>query len=250
MRIALLSDIHANLHALTACLAHAHKQGIDRRAFLGDMLGYGGSPTDVLDLIMGFARSGDVVLLGNHDEMALAPPSKAERLGEASAQWTHEQLKPSHKHFLQSLPLTATLHNSLLVHASAHAPHQWRYVTDERTALQSLEAACQNHEIRYVMGGHVHQQTLFYRGSKGGLMSFAPVPGTEIPIPVHRRWIATVGSVGQPRDGNPMAMYVILDLARKCVTFHRVAYDHVGAATEIRRAGLPDYFAARLEAGT
>ncbi len=249
MRIALLSDIHANWQAMTACLEHASSQRIDRRAFMGDLLGYGGSPAKVLDVVMDLAESGDVVLLGNHDEMALTPPAKVERLGDATAQWTHEQLNPAHKSFLQSLPLTAQLHNCLLVHASAYEPRTWRYVTDERTALQSLNAACADPDIRYVMGGHVHHQTLYFRGSHGGLMSFDPVPGAAIPLPAHRRWVATVGSVGQPRDGRPLAMYAVLDLAQRCITFHRVAYDHAGAAAEIRRAGLPDYFATRLEKG-
>jgi hypothetical protein len=81
MRIALLSDIDAHWHAMTACLAHADRQRIDRRAFLCDMLGCGVSPTEVLEVLMAFAESGDVVLLGNDDEMAFSPPAKVERLG-------------------------------------------------------------------------------------------------------------------------------------------------------------------------
>jgi diadenosine tetraphosphatase ApaH/serine/threonine PP2A family protein phosphatase len=95
----------------------------------------------------------------------------------------------------------------------------------------------------------VHQQTLYYKGSGRGLMAFKPTPGVPIPTPGHRQWIATVGSVGQPRDGKPLAMYALFDLAQSRLTFHRVAYDHAAAAAAVRRAGLPEYFAQRLEEG-
>jgi hypothetical protein len=91
-----------------------------------------------------------------------------------------------HKQFLQSLPLTTKVRNCLLVHASNHEPKMRRYVTDERAALQSLDAASQNADVRCVKGSHVQHQTLHYRGSHGSLMSFDPVPGTNIPVPAHR----------------------------------------------------------------
>ena len=80
-------------------------------------------------------------------------------------------------------------------------------------------------------------------------MPFAPQPGVAVPVPTHRQWLATVGSVGQPRDGNPQAMYAVLDTERALLTFHRVPYDHYSAAAAIRHAGLPEFFAHRLEEG-
>lgn len=249
MKLALLSDIHSNLQALDACLDHARQQGATDWALLGDLVGYGGDPVAVLDRVMALAQAGATVLLGNHDQMALTPPPQSDRLGEATSQWTHDQLRPDHRAFLAALPLTARLPACLLVHASADAPEKWRYVEDERSAQASLEAATREPDVRYVFGGHVHHQTLYYKGSGRGLMAFAPTPGVPIPTPGHRQWIATIGSVGQPRDGQPRAMYALFDLPQARLTFHRVPYDHAGAAAAVRRAGLPEYFAQRLEEG-
>lgn len=249
MKLALLSDIHANLQALDACLQHAAQQGATRYALLGDLVGYGGDPGPVLDRIMALAGEGATVLQGNHDQMALNPPAESDRLGEATSTWTHGQLTAAHRSFLAGLPLTARVETCLLVHASADNPEKWHYVEDERSAAASLAAATAAPGVRYVFGGHVHQQTLYYKGSGRGLMAFAPTAGVPIPTPSHRQWIATVGSVGQPRDGQPTAMYAMFDLAQARLTFHRVPYDHLAAAAAVRRAGLPEYFAQRLEEG-
>ena len=250
MKLALLSDIHANLQALQACLGHAEQQGASQFALLGDMVGYGAEPVPVMDRILQMARDGAVVLRGNHDAMALNPPQKSELLGESTAAWTHAQLTAEHLAFMAALPLTVRLQSCFLVHASADAPEDWRYVDDERSAGASLAAAAAaDPDVRYVFGGHVHQQTLYYKGSRGGLMAFSPTAGVPIPMPAHRHWIATVGSVGQPRDGQPSAMYAMFDLSHARLTFHRVAYDHMAAAAAVRRAGLPEYFAKRLEEG-
>ncbi len=249
MKLALLSDIHANLQALHACLDHAEQHGASRFALLGDLVGYGGDPAPVMDRIMQMAQAGAVVLKGNHDEMALSPPQKTEHLGESTATWTHAQLSHEHRQFLAALPLTARIQSCFLVHASANAPGDWQYVDDERSASASLAAAAADPAVRYVFGGHVHHQTLYYKGSRGKLMAFTPTAGVPIPLPTHRHWIATVGSVGQPRDGLTSAMYALFDLKQARLTFHRVPYDHMAAAASVRRAGLPDYFAQRLEAG-
>jgi diadenosine tetraphosphatase ApaH/serine/threonine PP2A family protein phosphatase len=137
----------------------------------------------------------------------------------------------------------------LLVHASADGPALWRYVDDERAASASMDAAALMPDVRYVFGGHVHQQTLYYRGTGTSLMKFIPTPGVVLPLPRHRHWLATVGSVGQPRDRNPQAMYALFDTEKLQFTFQRVAYDHHGAAVAIRQAALPAQFADRLELG-
>jgi len=137
----------------------------------------------------------------------------------------------------------------LMVHASAHHPKEWRYVDNERAARQCLDAASQGDNSTHVFVGHVHEQTLYYQGSGQSLMPFTPTAGVPVPLPRHRSWVATVGSVGQPRDGDPRAMYAIYDDATGRLTFHRVPYDHSAAAAAIRKAGLPEYFAARLEEG-
>ncbi len=249
MKLALLSDIHANLQALEACMGHAADKGIDQWAFLGDLVGYGADPVAVLDCIRSYCERGALVVQGNHDAMAVSPPSQSDLYGEVTAKWTHQQLSPTHLQFLAELPLTVLIEDVLLVHASADAPHKWRYVEDARSAQASLDAATTNATIRYVLGGHVHKQTLYYRGNGRGLMMFTPTPGVPVPMPAHRQWIATVGSVGQPRDGKPLAMYALFDSAQRHLTFYRIPYDCTGAAAAVRRAGLPEYFARRLEEG-
>ena len=250
MRLALFSDIHGNLQALEACLAHAQTQQAKRLAFLGDMVGYGADPMAVVQRIQGLAQQGAYVLQGNHDAMAVNPPDEVQTIGESTARWTHRQLSPEQRGWLAQLPLTAHEDTLLLVHASADEPALWRYVYDQRSATASLDAALQQWPgVRYVFGGHVHLQTLYYRGTGDGLMAFAPQPGIAVPVPKHRQWLGTVGSVGQPRDGDTRAMYSLLDTERAQLTFHRVAYDHFAAASAIRRTGLPDFFADRLEVG-
>jgi hypothetical protein len=96
-------------------------------------------------------------------------------------------------------------------------------------------------DIRHVFGGHVHRQMLYYQGQGRGLLEFVPTPGAAIPVPAHRRWVATIGSVGQPRDGRQEAMYALFDRDAARLTFARVAYDHAAAAAAIRAAGLPDF---------
>ncbi|MFZ9371480.1 MAG: metallophosphoesterase family protein [Limnohabitans sp.] len=250
MKLALLSDLHANARALEACLAHAQAQGANQWALLGDLVGYGPEPEAVVAQCQRMAEAGATVLRGNHDAMAVTPPVPASRQGEFTARWTHERLSEADRQWLASLPLTVRLESVMVVHASVNEPEQWRYVEDEGSAARSLQAATDQYpEVRFVMGGHVHHQTLYYRGQGGQLMRFTPVPGVPIPVPAHRRWIATVGSVGQPRDGDTRAGYALLDLDRHQLTFWRVRYDHVAAAHAVRAAGLDEALAHRLESG-
>jgi diadenosine tetraphosphatase ApaH/serine/threonine PP2A family protein phosphatase len=249
MRLALMSDVHSNIQALDACLQHARAQQAQRFAFLGDLVGYGANPAAVLERVRLLTEEGATVLKGNHDEMAVNPPAEVKNVGGSTAAWTHDQLSDAQRAWLDALPLTAQLDKVLLVHASLDGPQLWRYVYDERAATASLDAAAGWPGVQYVFGGHVHEQSLYYRGGAAGLMKFTPQPGVAVPVAPHRQWLATVGSVGQPRDGRPEAMYALIDTERWQLTFHRVAYDHVSAAWAIRAAGLPAFFADRLEKG-
>jgi diadenosine tetraphosphatase ApaH/serine/threonine PP2A family protein phosphatase len=249
MKIALLSDIHANLRALDACVAHAQEAGAGEFAILGDLVGYGAQPAEVVQRVRDMGKRGAIVLQGNHDALALGPNFASGTMGEAGAGWTHAQLRTEDLEYLAALPLTARSGPVFLVHASADEPEAWHYVDNPQRAAASLDAACADPTIRYVFGGHVHEQTLYFRTATQKLMRFEPTPGVAIPLPPHRRWLATVGSVGQPRDGLQMAMYALFDLARSELTFCRVPYDHLAAAADIRETDLPEFFALRLEQG-
>jgi diadenosine tetraphosphatase ApaH/serine/threonine PP2A family protein phosphatase len=246
VKLALLSDLHANRQALQACLADARARGASQYAFLGDLVGYGGEPGAVLDTVMEMAAQGAWVVRGNHDDAALAPLAGSARADHAGAAWTATQLTAAHRQFLDALPLTLRHGSILLVHASAHDPDGWTYVVDAPRAADSLDHA---DDATHVFGGHVHQQRLFFRGASGKVMAFEPTAGVAVPVPRHRRWLATVGSTGQPRDGRSDAMYALFDSDAFTLTFMRVPYDHAAAARAIRAAGLPEADAARLAEG-
>jgi diadenosine tetraphosphatase ApaH/serine/threonine PP2A family protein phosphatase len=248
MKLALLSDLHANRQALQACLADARARGATHYAVLGDLVGYGGEPGAVLDIVMELAQSGAWVVRGNHDAAALDPPPASTAGDYAGAAWTASQLNAHQREFLLSLPLMLRSEFMLFVHASAHEPARWDYVNNPVTARASLEAAAAE-GATHVFGGHVHQQRLFYQGAGRAAMPFEPTAGVAIPVPRHRRWLATVGSVGQPRDGRIDAMYAMLDARAMQLTFVRVPYDHAAAARSIRVAGLPEFYAQRLASG-
>jgi len=248
MKCAFFSDIHANAPALQACWAHARAQGAERLAILGDLVGYGAQPGEVVDQVMQWAAQGAVVIRGNHDAMAVHPEPGDLSLGASTALWTHQQLSPAQRGFLTALPLQVQIDQTLFVHASAESPERWRYI-DRPELAQACLAAAGALQAERVFVGHVHHQSVYYRGAGRQLMSFKPTPGASMPMPLHRQWVVTVGSVGQPRDGDPRAMYALLDDAALRLTFHRVPYPHAEAAAAIRAAGLPEYFAHRLETG-
>jgi diadenosine tetraphosphatase ApaH/serine/threonine PP2A family protein phosphatase len=246
MKLALFADIHGNLEALTACLDHARSLGAQRYAFLGDLVGYGADPVAVLDLIEQYAADGAVVVLGNHDAAAIGRGSDTMNASaQAAMVWTRTQLGDKQRAFLAHLPLAVRNDNILFVHASAVAPEQWIYITGPADAEKSIRAA----EANYVFCGHVHEQKLYYTGAGGQPMPFQPVPGTPIPAARHRKWLAIVGSAGQPRDGSNAACHALFDLERERLTFFRVPYDHAAAAQKVRAAGLPARLALRLERG-
>ncbi|MDI9332577.1 MAG: metallophosphoesterase family protein [Alphaproteobacteria bacterium] len=250
MKWALLSDVHANLSAWQACVAHAQTQGVTHWAVLGDLVGYGPQPAEVVDAVKALhSGRGAVVLRGNHEVLALRG-AHGESMGALTAQWTHGQLGAERLQWLSALPLTHVDGALMLVHASADAPERWHYVEDARGAARSLDAAlAASAAVRYVMGGHVHHQTLYYRGQGQQLLPFKPTPGVAVPVPAHRCWVATIGSVGQPRDGDTRAAYATLDVSRQQLCFHRVAYDHLATARTVRAASLPEMLAERLERG-
>jgi diadenosine tetraphosphatase ApaH/serine/threonine PP2A family protein phosphatase len=249
MKLALLTDIHANIQGMEACLAHARARGASQIALLGDFVGYGANPAEVVALAQSLASNGAWLVKGNHDALAVAPPVHPRTLGDSTAAWTHAQLSVQQRAFLDDLPLTQQHGSVLLVHASAHRPAHWYYVYDEEDAQACLEAAGNTPAVRHVFVGHVHHQTVYCRrGAELALPHEAEV-GEPIGMSLDRLWVATIGSAGQPRDGDTRAMYALFDTETWTLEFQRVEYDHMEAARAIRRAGLPAWLAQRLEIG-
>lgn len=242
MKTALFADIHSNLEALQACLAHARRQGAERFVCLGDIVGYGADPLACLDLVRELAAP---CVLGNHDAAALGGLCESMNdVAREAALWTRRQLGAAERDFLRALPLTLRDGERLCVHASAHQPGDWEYVASDAAARRCVAAT----DALGVCAGHVHQAS-FYFGARNAMACFLPQPGVPVPLPRRRRWIVLAGAVGQPRDGNPAAAYVLLDDTRRRATFFRVAYDYTAAARKIVAAGLPEALARRLERG-
>ncbi len=243
--LALLADIHSNLEALRSCLAHAEERGARRFAFLGDLVGYGADPAAVLDIVCEHARHGAIVLRGNHDEAISGAGGYFNESAAAAIAWTRTAITPEQRAFLEGLPLCVREDAACFVHASAAAPQRWDYVDGAGAAERSARAA----GTPYTFCGHVHDQALYGEDAQRRMIAFRPQAGVAIPVSSHRAWLAVVGSVGQPRDGNPAAAYALADLDAKRLTFHRVPYDNHAAARKIRAAGLPEMLAYRLERG-
>ncbi len=245
MILALLADVHANLEALRACLAHASQHGAERCVFLGDLVGYGADPGAVVELAAEHCARGGLAVKGNHDDAACGATDYLNEAAAAAIRWTIARLAPAQRDFLASLPLAVTEGELCFVHASAAQPERWEYIDSPAAAQRSAVAA----GVPYTFCGHVHDPMLYVSGADSRMVAFSPRAGLPIPFAPHRRWLAIAGSVGQPRDGNPAAAYAIVDLQLRTLTFHRVPYDNQAAARKVRAAGLPESLAYRLERG-
>lgn len=247
MKLALITDIHANREAFEACLEQAHLHGADQLALLGDFVGYAADPAWVVDRVRDLVAQGAIAIRGNHDEAAGHAPSPhliedARRVIE----WTRAQLSPEQLSFLAELPLSHEAHGCLFVHANAWAPKEWEYVTGRQEAVRSMQAT----RCRHTFCGHVHTPALYHLSSTGKIADFTPTSGVAVPVPTHRQWLALPGSAGQPRDGNPAACWALFDTERHTLTFYRVPYDVETTAAKIMAAKLPPAFAQRLVVGT
>lgn len=247
MRIALLADLHANREAVEACVARLRRLGYDRLVLLGDFVGYGADPAWLVDFVRDEVARGAIAVQGNHDAAA-ADGSTAQMHADAAAAiaWTAGQLDTGQRAFLRALPLQVRDDDRLYVHANAWAPSQWGYVDSRLAATRSLAAT----DACVTFCGHEHVPALYHSHPVGTAAHFAPHPGFAVPLLDSRRWLAVVGSCGQPRDGNPAASCALLDTHAGTMTFLRVPYDHAAAAAKILTAGLPAVFADRLMHGT
>ena len=237
MRVAVVSDIHSNLQALEATLSAIDAEAPDELWCLGDLVGYGPRPNECCAAI---TERADVCLAGNHDLAVRGAIDLEEFGGEAAvaARWTREVLAPEAQALLDRLEPAGTAHGVALYHGSARDPI-WEYVLSNEAALATLDLT----DSVLVLVGHSHVALQVVDSG----IELAPV-GTELELGGVRA-LLNPGSVGQPRDGDPRAAYLLLDLDTQHASFRRVEYDVKRTQREMRDAGLPEMLAGRLELG-
>jgi len=243
----MFSDIHANRQAFSACLAQASDLGAEKIVLLGDYVGYGADPEWTVTTVMDLVEKGARAVLGNHDSAVSNPREQLSVEAKIVMEWTRGELGATERRFLEKLPLTLNDDDRLYVHAEASSPKSWRYVTSVDAAAQSIIATT----AQITICGHVHRPALYSMSATGKITAFTPNTSATIQLLAGpgRRWLVVLGSVGQPRDGNPAASYAILDTEKRELTYCRAPYDVEEAATRIRKNGLPTWFADRLSVG-
>ena len=241
MKLALISDIHANLEALEAVLADIETNKVDRIICLGDVVGYGPDPAACLELV---DRHCDIKLVGNHEYgvLGLLPLDSLNHFARHSMDWTTRQLTDREIAFIEEYEMTAEFEESDLVHASPFEPDQWHYILSEIDAASGFEHT----EKKLTFFGHTHLPMIFSQATDGVIRGRV---GHTFDPDEDSRYLVNVGSVGQPRDNDPRACYVIHDTDESTVTYHRVTYDVKAAQTKMSRAELPSMLIDRLAVG-
>ena len=245
MRIALLSDIHANLEALNACIAHARDNGAARFAFLGDFVGYGADAQAVVAIVARHVAEGAVAVKGNHDEAVEDASSYFNDAARAAIDWARETLTEEQRRFLAALPLIVREEDICFVHASAAAPARWDYIDSPAEARHASTPPTRTTRF----AATCTTSCCISRRARGGCANSGRCPGRRFPCAAIGAGWPSSGTVGQPRDRNPAAAYTLFDPERREMTFFRVAYDAGAAAGKIRKCGLPESLAYRVELG-
>jgi len=243
--IALFADMHANRQAFEACLARARDFGAQHIVLLGDLVGYGADPNWVVTTAMELADKGALAVLGNHDSAIANPHERMNVEASIAIEWTRGELGSAQRSFLAGLPLRINDDDRLYVHADASDPADWIYVVGTAEASHSLTSD----PAQITFCGHVHRPAIYSVTPTAKMTAFTPVTGAAVPLLQGRRWLAVLGSVGQPRDGNPAAAFAVFDTDKRELTYCRVAYDVEQAAAAIRKKGLPPWLADRLLVG-
>ncbi len=239
MRYAVIADIHANLEALDVVLEDTRQQQCTHYCCVGDVVGYNANPKECLEIVRSM---GMPCVKGNHDEYCSTDdplegfnPHAAEAIN-----WTRKQLSEEERQWLRDLKYVKLVTSFSMVHASLDEPQRWQYVFDKLAAAASF--TYQNTSVCFF--GHTHVPVAFVRDSlvRGGTYS-------KFKVEAGRKYFVNVGSVGQPRDGNPKAAYVIYDLVEGSIELRRLDYDIPKAQAKILAAGLPERLAHRLAHG-
>ena len=239
MKYAVIADIHSNMEALEVVLADAKSQSCTHYCCIGDVVGYGANPRECLEVVR---TMGMPCVKGNHDEYCSMDESLEGFNPHAAeaVQWTRQQLTVEDRQWLRDLRYVRLVASFTMVHATLDVPQRWGYVFDKLAAAASF--TYQNTGVCFF--GHTHVPVAFIKDStiRGGTYS-------KFKVEAGRKYFVNVGSVGQPRDQNPKAAYVVYDLEQQTIELRRLDYDIETAQKKILAAGLPPRLAERLSHG-
>jgi predicted phosphodiesterase len=239
VKTGIISDIHSNFEALTAVLSALEKENVDRVICLGDVVGYGPDPNACVELAL---ESAVIVVAGNHDHGAveLTPIEPFNRHARTAIEWTRTRLEPRWKSALSSLPLMVEEGAFLAVHATPNFPARWHYLLSEDEITDNLEAMT----LPVCFVGHSHVPMTFELDPDHDVRIR---PADEVRFEPGRKYLINVGSVGQPRDGDPRAAYGVL--SDGAFTLKREPYDVPSVQRKMADAGLPVPLIERLSSG-
>jgi len=242
LRYCVFGDVHGNLEALEAVVADARKHGAERFACVGDIVGYGANPAECVDRVQGLTTH---IVAGNHDYATVGRTQLEyfNLFARDAIIWTRRQLSPQDKRFLKELPLTRSLDELVIAHSTLHAPDEFGYIESDFSARQSFEAL----EGSLAFVGHSHVPVAFFFDIEHDMVLYTK--DAELELDSSTKTIVNVGSVGQPRDDDPRAGYVLYDSTRRIVTLRRVPYNVEAARRKIIAAGLPEVLGTRLVFG-
>ncbi|UCG44077.1 MAG: metallophosphoesterase family protein [candidate division WOR-3 bacterium] len=241
MKLGIFSDVHGNLEALEAVLGFLEKEGVGSYLCCGDIVGYGADPCPCIERV---AQLRGPVVAGNHDWGAIGrvSPGEFNSAARTSLGWTIEQLSENEVSYLDSLALTEELDPFYMVHSSPSAPRQWEYVF----MLRDAEAEMRYFSSNACLVGHSHYPFVV---EKKGHSPARLLRNRRFEVRPDTKYLVNVGSVGQPRDGDPRACCATYDTKARVMSTYRLEYDVVRAQDKIRGAGLPEFLAERLAAG-
>ena len=243
MRCAILADIHGNLQALEAVLADAREYGCTEFHCLGDVVGYNANPAECVEIVRNLPGT---CVMGNHDEGASGKKAldTFSSTAATSLEWTRAQLNEDQKEWLGALRLQRQIRKSTFVHASLDSPSSWGYVRTLHDAEMTL--SLQRTPLCFI--GHTHVPRAFGKGI--GEIQLIDETGGGIRLPHDRKLLINAGSVGQSRDGDWRAAYLIHDEESEGLWLRRIEYDVEMAASAVLAAGLPEKLATRLRTGS
>ena len=246
MRYLVLTDIHANLEALDACLADATAHGYDRTIVLGDLVGYGPNPNEVIERVKGLDPIG--LIRGNHDKVAcgLEQPDGFNAVARRAAIWTREHLTPEYRSWLAALPKGPAIVDDMIQICHGSPLDEDTYLFDELDAVRALKVS----QRPLCLFGHTHYPITFAL-TDGRVDTIGGPHSLDGPLLVQEgsKYLLNPGSVGQPRDGDPRAAYAIADTTARRVDLYRLHYPIETTQAKVMNAGLPEVLAQRLAVG-